>query len=109
MKMMLSISIILFTILISGVFIYCQSDSLVKDIKTIDGYVASVDIQNSNIAVKASEVMTFSVPSSAAITNADGFSIQLSDVKIGSYATIGYYDEQSGKHVLIGMEIEYKN
>ena len=109
MKAILSICVVLLIIFASGAPVRCQGDSLVDDMKTIDGDVVSVDIQNSHIVVKASEVITFSVPSSAKIINADGSNIQLSDVKIGSYAAIDYYDDQSGKHMLTGMEVEYRN
>ena len=108
MKTVLSICVVLFIIFALSVPVHCQGDSLVDDIKTIDGNVVSVDIRNSLIVVKSSKAMTFSVPSDAKIVNADGFGIQLSDVKIGSYATIDYRD-QSGKHMLTGMEVEYRN
>jgi len=87
--------------------VYCQGDSLVDNMKTIDGNVVSVNSQNSQIVVKASEVMTFSVPSSAKIINADGFDMQLSDVNVGSYVTVDYSDDKSGNHILSGMEVEY--
>ena len=67
MKTMLSISVALLIIFASGVPVFCQDDSLVADMKTVDGDVISVDSSNSQIVVKSSEVITFSVPSSAKI------------------------------------------
>jgi len=79
----------------------------VGNAKTIDGNVISVNIQNSQIVVKSSEVMTFFVPSSAKIINMDGFDIQLSDVNVGNYVTVDYSDDRSGLHTIKGMEVEY--
>lgn len=107
MKMMLSISIALIVILASSVSVYCQGDSLVGNMKTVDGNVVSVDNSNSQIVVKASEVMTFSVPPDAKIVNKDGFDIQLSDVNAGNYVTVGYIDDKSGLHIMKSMEVEY--
>ena len=109
MKITLSICVVLLVVFAFAVPVYCQSDSLVDGMKTIDGNVVSVNVQDSSVVVKAYEAMTFSVSSKANIINADGFDIRLSDVKTGSYVTIDYYDDQSGKHVLTGMEVEYKN
>ena len=109
MKTILSVFVVLLVMSASGVSVHCQGDSLVDNMKTIDGDVVSVDIQNSQIVVKAYEVVTFSVSPDAKIINADGFGIQLSDVKIGNYATIDYYDDKSGKRMLTGMEVEYRN
>ena len=107
MKAILSICVVLLIIFASGAPVRCQGDSLVDDMKTIDGDVVSVDIQNSHIVVKASEIMTFSVPSSAKIVNADGFGMQLSDVNAGNYVTVDYRDDKSGLHIMKGMEVEY--
>ena len=107
MKTILSISVALLVIFASGVPVHCQGDSLVDNTKTIDGSVVSVDGQNSQIVVKSSEVMTFSVPSSAKIVNADGFGMQLSDVNAGNYVTVDYRDDKSGNHIMKGMEVEY--
>jgi hypothetical protein len=109
MKAILSVCVVSLIIFACGVPVHCQDDSLVDDMKTIDGGVISVDSQNSRIVVKASEVMAFSVPLDAKIINADGFNMQLSDVKIGSYVTVDYYNDQSGEHILTGMEVEYRN
>ena len=87
---------------------HCQGDSLVEGMKTVDGNVVSVDSQNSQIVVKSSEVMIFSVPSSAKIVNADGLGMRLSDVNAGSYVTVDYRDDKSGLHIMKGMEVEYK-
>ena len=83
---------------------YCQDDSMGK---TIDGWVASVDPQNSRIVLKSYENFPFSVPSSAKIINKDGFSIRLYDITPGNYATIDYYDDREGHHIVTNMEIEY--
>lgn len=107
MKTILSICVVLLIIFASGVPVHCQDDSLVDNIKTIDGDVVSVDSQNSQIVVKTFEAMTFSVPSSAEIVNADGLGIQLSDVNAGNYATVNYSDDKSGLHIMQGMEVEY--
>jgi len=107
MKTIPAICVTLLIIFASSVLVHCQDDSLVDDMKTIDGDVVSVDSQNSQIVVKASEVMTFSVPSSAKIINADGFSIRLSDVSAGNYVTVDYRDDKSGFHIINGMEVEY--
>ncbi len=106
-KGLLFASVASLIIFASPVSVHCQNDSIVDDIKTIDGDVVSVNIQNSQIVVKASEVMTFSVPSSAQIVNTDGFGIQLSDVSVGNYVTVDYIDDKSGLHVMKGMEVEY--
>ena len=107
MSAILSICVALLIISASGVSVHCQNDSLVDDMKTIDGNVISVDSQNSKIVVKTFEVMTFSVPSDAKIVNADGFGIQLSGVNAGNYVTVDYSDDRSGKHIMKGMEVEY--
>jgi len=80
----------------------------VEGVKTIDGNVVSVDAPNSEIIVKSSETMTFSVPSSADIIDSDGFSIQLTDVVTGNYVTVSYTNDKSGRHVMSGMQVEYK-
>ena len=107
MKTILSICVALLIIFASSVSVHCQDDSLVDDIKTIDGDVVSVDSPNSHIVVKASEIMTFSVPSDAKIVNADGFGIRLSDVSAGNNVTVDYSDDKSGNHIMKGMEVEY--
>ena len=107
MKTILSIWVILLIIVASSVTVYCQGDSLVDDIKTIDGNVVSVDNTNSRVVVKSSEVMDFTVPSDAKIVNADGFGIQLSDINAGNYVTVDYHDDKSGLHIMKSMEVEY--
>ncbi|MDO8536396.1 MAG: hypothetical protein Q7S30_05280 [Candidatus Omnitrophota bacterium] len=107
MRTVLFVCVALLIILTSIIPARCQSDSLVDNIKTIDGNVVSVDNQSSQIAVKSSEVMNFSVPAGSKIVNADGYAIQLSDVSAGNYVTIDYRDDKSGNHVLSGMEVEY--
>ena len=107
MRTMLYICAALLIFLASSVPVHCQEDSLVDGMKTVDGDVVSVDSQSSQVVVKTSEVMTFSVPSSAKIVNADGFSIQLSDVSSGNYVTVDYRDDKSGSHIMKGMEVEY--
>ena len=108
MKTILSICVALLIIFASGVPVHCQDDPLVEDVKTIDGNVVSVDSPNSQIVVKSIVVMTFSVPSSAKIINADGLDIRLSDVNAGNYVTVDYRDDKSGLHIMNGMEVEYK-
>ncbi len=107
MKTILSVCVALLVIFVSGVSVHCQGDSLVDGMKTIDGRVVSTDGQNSQIVVKSSEVMTFSVPSSAKIVNADGLGMRLSDVNVGSYVTVDYHDDRSGSHIMNGMEVAY--
>ncbi len=107
MKIVLSIVVTLFIAFSSSAPGYCQPDSLVDGMKTIDGTVVSVDSQNSQIVVKSSEIMSFSIPSSAKIVNADGFGIQLSDVNAGNYVTVDYSNDKSGNHVISGMEVAY--
>ncbi len=107
MKTILSVCVTLLIIFSSYTPAHCQDDSLVGGMKTIDGDVVSVDNQNSQIVVKSSEIMSFSVPSSAKIVNADGFGIQLSDVKAGNYVTVDYTNDKTGLHIMSGMEVEY--
>ena len=107
MKTILSICVALFIIFAFGVSAHCQGDSLVDDTDTIDGNVVSVDSLNSQIVVKSSEAMTFSVPSDAKIINADGIDIRLSDVSVGNYVTVDYSDNKSGLHIMKGMEVGY--
>ena len=107
MKTILSICVALLIIFASSVPVHCRGDSLVDDMKTIDGNVVSVDSPNSQIVVKAFEVMTFFVPSDAKIINADGFNMRLSDVGVGNYVTVDYRDDKSGLHIIKGMEVEY--
>lgn len=109
MKKMLTIYAVLSAILLSSILGYCQSDSIVDDFKTVDGNIVSIDVQNSQVVVKASEAMTFSVPKDAKIVNADGFGMNLSDVKVGNYVTVDYRDDKSGAHVMTGMEVEYNS
>ncbi len=108
MKRMIFVCVVLFGVLACVASVHCQSDSLVDDMKTIDGNVVSVDIQNSKIVIKSSEVMTFFVPSDAKIVNTDGFNMQLSDVDAGNYVTVDYRNDGSGLHVMAGMEVSYK-
>lgn len=107
MKTIISMCAALLIMFASSVSVHCQDDSLVEGMKTIDGNVISVDIQNSQIVIETSEVMTFSVPSDANIVNADGFGIQLSDVGVGDYVTVNYSNDKSGNHIMKGMEVEY--
>jgi len=109
MKMTLSVCVAVLIVFALSVAVHCQSDSLVGSVKTIDGHVISVDIQNSQIVVNSFQEMTFVVPASANITDADGFGIQLSDVNVGGYVTVGYIDDQSGKHMMKSMEVEYNS
>ncbi|MDD5174372.1 MAG: hypothetical protein WC482_04485 [Candidatus Omnitrophota bacterium] len=109
MKTILSICVASLIISVSAVPAACNGDSLVDNMKTLDGHVVSVNIQDSSVTINASEDMKFSVSPGANITNADGFNMQLSDVKTGSYVTVSYYNDRSGKHILTGMEVEYKN
>lgn len=109
MKLVLSVSVALFIILASSLSVHCQGDSLTDNIKTIDGNVVSVDSQNSQIVIKTSEVMTFSVPPGANIVDADGFDLQLSDVSTGNYVTVSYVDDGSGNHIMKGMEVKYSS
>lgn len=109
MRMILSVIIGLLIVLSSPAAIHCQGDTLVDNIKTLDGNVASVDVQNSQITVKSSEVFTFFVPSNAKIINADGFEIRLSDVNAGNYVTVDYFNDKSGAHIMKGMEVEYNS
>lgn len=83
---------------------YCQADNMIK---TVDGTVVSVDHQNSQIVIKASENLTFSVSSAAQMINKDGFDVQLSDIKPGNYVTVDYYDDSDGRHVITNLEIGY--
>ena len=108
MKRILSIAFALYIISASIVPAHCQDDPLLEGMKTIDGNVVSVDFQNSQIVVKSSQIMTFSVPSDAKIVNADGFDMRLSDVNAGNYVTVDYRNDKSGLHVMRGMEVEYK-
>ena len=107
MKTILSICVVLLVMFVSGVSVHCQGDSLVDNMKTIDGNVVSVDSENSKIAVKTYEVMTFSVPEEAKIVNADGFGMQLSDVNAGDYVTVDYSNDKSGLHIMKSMEVDY--
>ena len=107
-KSVLFACVILFIMFAACAPVHCQGDSLVEGMKTVDGNVVSVDSQNSQIVVKSSEVMIFSVPSSAKIVNADGLGMRLSDVNAGSYVTVDYRDDKSGLHIMKGMEVEYK-
>ena len=107
MKTMLSVCVALLMILVSSVPVYCQDDSIVDNMKTVDGNVVSVDNQNSQIMIKTYEDMTFFVPSDAKIINADGFNMALSDVNVNNYVTVDYRDDKSGRHIMKGMEVEY--
>ena len=109
MRTMLFICFALLIVFVYGAPVQCQNDPLVDNMKTVDGNVVSVDIQNSRIVVKGYEVMTFSVPSGAKIINADGFDIELSDVAAGNYVTVDYHDDDSGLHIMNGMEVAYSS
>lgn len=86
---------------------YCQDDA--ETLKTVDGSVISVDPQNSIISVHATEDFTFFVSPGARITNADGFSIQLSDINAGNYVMVGYYNDASGRRIANNINVEYNN
>jgi hypothetical protein len=107
MKIMMSVSVILLAIFMPLVPAYCQGDSIVDDMKTVDGNVISVDSSNSKIVVRTSEIITFSVSPDAKIVDADGFNIQLSDVSAGNYVTVDYHDDGAGNHIMEGMEVAY--
>ncbi len=109
MNKILSVCFALLVIFASSVPLYCQSDSLVDGIKTVDGHVVSVDLENSKIVVRSSEVMTFSVPSDANIIDSDGFSMELAGVGVGDYVTVSYHNDKSGDRIMNGMEVEYKS
>jgi hypothetical protein len=99
-------SIVLLSIFVVCIHGYCQNDDVVSG-KTIDGNVVSVDSQKSQIVVKASELMTFLVPSDAKIVNSDGFGMQLSGVVAENYVTVDYHDDSSGNHIMDSMEVDY--
>lgn len=86
-----------------------DQDGSAPIVKTIDGRVLSVDAQNSLITVKTVETLVFFVPSSANVTNKDGFTIQLSQINPGNYVMVEYYDDKSGKHIARGINVEYSN
>lgn len=107
MKIFLFVTLILAVIFAALSPVYCQDDNGVVSGKTVDGSIVSVDVQNSLIVIKASEVMTFSVPSSAKLTDSEGFDLQLSGISPGRYVTVDYHDDAGGKHIMDGMEVEY--
>lgn len=109
MKIVVSICVALLVVFALSVSVHCQDNSLVDNMKTADGDVISVDIPNSQIVIRSSEVMTFSVPLDADIIDKNGFGIQLSDVNVGNYVTVGYHDDKSGLHVMNSMEVAYTN
>jgi len=104
-------------ILLYVVPLYCQDDNppiydqngSAPIVKTIDGKVLSIDARNSAITVKTAETFIIFVPSSANVTNKDGFSIELSQIKSGNYVMVEYYDDKSGKHIARGVNVEYSN
>ena len=103
MTRFLAAAVLLLAMMLSVSQVYCQDDAT----KTIGGNVVSVDPQASVIVVKTSEVFTFLVASDAQITNQDGLDIELSDVKIGNYVMVGYYDKHSGAHIAKSINVEY--
>ena len=82
----------------------CQDESAPN---TIDGSVASVDPQNFKITVKTPQTLVFSVTSGTKITGQDGLDMQLSDINIGNYVMVDYYDDRSGAHVAASINVEY--
>ena len=106
-KELLFASVILLIIFTFCVPLYCQNKDDVVSGMTIGGRVVSVDPQESQIVIKASSVMTFTVPQNSKIINDDGFSMQLSDVEVGHYVDVGYHDDPSGNHIMEFMEVEY--
>jgi len=106
-KELLFASITLLVIFAFCVPLYCQDKYDVVPDMTIGGRVVLVDPQKSQIVIKASSVMTFTVPQDSKIINDDGYSMQLSDVEVGRYVDVGYHDDPSGNHIMKSMEVEY--
>ena len=106
-KELLFASIVLLIIFSFCSPLYCQSKNDVVSGMTCGGRVVSVDSQKSQIVVKSSNIMTFFMNPNSRIINDDGFGIELSDVEVGKYVTVGYYDDDSGKHIMRVMEVEY--
>ena len=75
---------------------YCDDYYDGPPLKTIDGKVLAVDTLSSKITIDAVNVITFHVRINAVIKQ-DVFDIKLSDIKVGDYVTVDYYDDGSGK------------
>lgn len=103
-----STAIIIFIMVVMATVLplHCQDDN---GVKTIDGRVASVDMQNSKIVLESSETLTISVPSGTKIINKDGFDMQLSGINPGNYVTLDYYDDNAGNHIAKNIEVEYNS
>lgn len=86
-----------------------DQDGGAPTVKTVDGSVVSVDPQGSTITIKTVEMITFFVPSSASVTDKDGFSVQLSRINPGTYAMVEYYNDKSGRYIARSVNIEYAN
>ena len=107
MKGSLSASIALLVIFVFCTSLHCQNADDVVSGMSVDGRVVSVAPQKSQIIVRSSIVMTFSVPTNSKIINDDGFGMQLSDVGVGKYVTVNYHDDRSGNHIMDFMEVQY--
>ncbi len=85
---------------------YCQYDAEEPELKTIGGTVSSISVAKSVIVIQAGNTFTFSVSPQATITR-DIYDIKLSDINVGDYVTVEYYDDASGSHIATGISVEY--
>lgn len=88
---------------------YCWEDAFNENpnIKTVEGNVSSVDLQGSRITITSVNTMTFTIPPNARVVQ-DAYDIKLSDIKAGSYVTIDYLDDPSGKHEAQTITVHYE-
>jgi multidrug resistance efflux pump len=99
---------LIMTILLSVSLIsdgYSQDNTEERELMTVDGKVAKVDISLSTITVKTTNTLTFLVPIHTPIMN-DIYDIKLSDIEPGDDVTIEHYEDPSGKLIATKVMVE---
>lgn len=97
------------TVLLSAFMIsncYAQDDAPPREMMTVDGKVASVDVADSTITIKAGNELTFSISPDASLVSGI-YDIKLSDIEPGNDVSVEHYQDPSGN--LIATKITVKN
>lgn len=101
--------VLILTILLSIYVIgdcHSQDDTEKRELMTVDGKAAEVDISRSTITIKSANELTFSVPVNTPIVD-DIYDIKLSDIEPEYDVMVEYYAGSLGK--LIATKITVKN
>lgn len=86
------------------------SECYAKDVSTFSGTVSSLDTDKSILTVEGAITVAFPVSSDTKLRK-DIFDIKFTDIKIGDYVVVGYYDDDNnlgnGPTKVLSVTVEY--